>query len=215
MKKSGIMAIGLVMEGFSMKTIILATVMCMAAVSGYAKESKPNVLMIFVDDLHYGALGFTGSAIAEDGRYVIQVSNSGKGIVKAIAKKSGAEVHIDGNGFIAATFPGKGLEEVRGIMNNPHVTLVEEDARRLPLSVYNDDAGDPTLTQITPYAIKQSEADHLSLQPGQKVCVIDSGLDRTNSDFGWENDEDGDGEYDITGDNDSGTGNWDEHGGPH
>jgi len=39
-----------------------------------------------------------------------------------------------------------------------------------------------------------------------KVCVIDSGLDRSNQDFVWNN---------ITGDNDSGTGNWDENGGPH
>ena len=62
--------------------------------------------------------------------------------------------------------------------------------------------------QITPYAVYQSEADQLTFQAsaGMKVCVIDSGLDRSNTDFVWGN---------ITGDNDSGTGNWDEHGGPH
>ena len=39
-----------------------------------------------------------------------------------------------------------------------------------------------------------------------KVCVIDSGLDSSNPDFVWGN---------ITGDNDSGTGNWFDNGGPH
>ena len=48
-----------------MKKSILVAAMCISAVSGYAKESKPNVLMIFVDDLHYGALGFTGSVMTK------------------------------------------------------------------------------------------------------------------------------------------------------
>jgi subtilisin family serine protease len=83
---------------------------------------------------------------------------------------------------------------------------MEVDAKRYPLSLYNDDAGDPTLQQLTPYAIYQSQANQLNLQPGQKVCIIDSGLDASNNDFDWNN---------ISGDNDSGTGNWFEHGGPH
>lgn len=152
------------------------------------------------------ALGVTGQAMAEDDRYLIQVSNNGKGIVKALAAQMGGDVHIEGNGFIAATFTGKSIDEVRGVMNNPHVMLVEEDVRRMPLAIYNDDAGDPTTTQLTPYAIYQSQANQLTLQSGQKVCVIDSGLDQTNNDFDWSV---------ITGDNDSGTGNWYENGGPH
>jgi len=152
------------------------------------------------------ALGIAGNVVADDSRYVIQVDNNGKGIVKALAAQMGGEVKLEGNGFIAATFSGKSLQDVRGIMNNPHVRLIEEDARRIPLSIYNDDAGDPTLQQLTPYAIYQSQADQLTLQAGQKVCIIDSGLDQSNTDFEWAN---------ITGDNDSGTGNWYEHGGPH
>lgn len=152
------------------------------------------------------ALGMAGTAAADDGRFVIQVDNNGKGIVKALAAQMGGNVQIEGNGFIAATFNGKSLEDVRGLMNNPHVRLVEEDARRIPLSIYNDDAGDPTAQQLTPYAIYQSQANQLTLQSGQKVCIIDSGLDLSNSDFNWSA---------ITGDNDSGTGNWFDHGGPH
>jgi subtilisin family serine protease len=148
------------------------------------------------------------SAQAADDRFIIKVDNSKKGIVKALAKKLGAELKVDGNGFIAAAFAGKDLSQVKGLLNNPHIQMVEEDQRRMPLSIYSDDVGNAMTEQLTPYAIVQSQADQLSFNAsaGMKVCVIDSGLDRSNQDFEWNN---------ITGDNDSGTGNWDENGGPH
>ncbi|MCG9697711.1 S8 family serine peptidase [Shewanella sp. Isolate11] len=146
------------------------------------------------------------AAQAADDRYIIQVENNSKGIVKALAKKIGGEVHVDADGFIAATFAGKDLAQVKGLLNNPHVKLVEEDAVRKPMALYNDDVGNPNRTQVTPYAYYQSQADQLAYQGGMKVCVIDSGLDRSNTDFNW---------VGITGDNDSGTGNWDEAGGAH
>ncbi|WP_206485341.1 S8 family serine peptidase [Thalassotalea sp. G2M2-11] len=148
------------------------------------------------------------SAQAADDRYIIQVDNSNKGVVKALAKKLGADLKVDGNGFIAASFAGKSLSEVKGLLNNPHIKVIEEDQRRVPLSVYSDDAGDPMAQQVTPYAVYQSQANQVMFNDaaGMKVCVIDSGLDSSNSDFVWSN---------ITGDNDSGTGNWNEHGGPH
>ena len=155
------------------------------------------------------ALGMSATAHvqASDNRYVIQIDPQKKGIVKAIAKQLGAQIHVDGEGFIAATFTGKDLAQVKGLLNNPHVKLVEEDQRRQLMS-FTDDIGNPMSTQITPYAVYQSQADQVSFNPsaGIKVCVIDSGLDRSNTDFVWNN---------ITGDNDSGTGNWDENGGPH
>jgi subtilisin family serine protease len=148
------------------------------------------------------------SAQAADDRYIIKVDESKKGIVKALAKKLGAELKVDGNGFIAASFVGKDLSQVKGLMNNPHIQMIEEDQRRVALSVYSDTAGNPMTTQLTPYAVVQSQADQVNFDAtaGMKVCVIDSGLDRSNQDFIWNN---------ITGTNDSGTGNWDENGGPH
>ena len=152
------------------------------------------------------ALGMAGTAVADDFRYNIAVDNKNKGVVKALAAQMGGELKVDGNGFIAAKFDGKNLAEVKGLLNNPHIKFVEEDARRYPFALYNDDAGDPHAVQVTPYGIYQSQANLLTLQPGQKVCVIDSGLDTSATDFDWSV---------ITGDNDSGTGNWFEHGGPH
>jgi len=148
------------------------------------------------------------STQAADDRFIIKVDNNNKGIVQALAKKLGAELKVDGNGFIAASFAGKDLSQVKGLLNNPHIQLVEEDQRRMPLSIYSDDVGNAMTEQLTPYAVVQSQADQVNFNAsaGMKVCVIDSGLDRSNQDFVWNN---------ITGDNDSGTGDWDVNGGPH
>jgi subtilisin family serine protease len=148
------------------------------------------------------------SVNAADDRYIIQVDNDKKGVVKALAKKLGAELHVDGNGFFAASFSGKDLSTVKGLLNNPHIKLIEEDQKRKAMGIYNDDLGNAMQQQITPYAVYQSQADQVTFDAnaGMKVCVIDSGLDMSNPDFIWGN---------ITGDNDSGTGNWYEHGGPH
>ena len=156
------------------------------------------------------ALAITSSfaAQADDDRYIIQVDNSKKGVVKALAKKLGGQVNVDANGFFAATFSGKDLSQVKGLLNNPHIKAIEADDRRYPMAAYADDAGNPMAQQITPYAIYQSQANQVNFDAnaGMKVCVIDSGLDASNQDFNWGA---------ITGDNDSGTGNWNAHGGPH
>ncbi|WDE05550.1 S8 family serine peptidase [Thalassomonas viridans] len=166
---------------------------------------------------------------AENSRYIIHVDDNNKQAVKAMAKKLGANIHVDANGFISATFEGKSLNSVKKMMANPVKSLqdrglnaasdqidqaafaslqIEEDQIRSFMSAYSDDVGDPRTEQLTPYSVYQSEANQVTFNAnaGMKVCVIDSGLDRSNPDFEWSR---------ITGDNDSGTGNWDEHGGPH
>lgn len=149
-----------------------------------------------------------GTANAANDRYIIQVDNNNKGVVKALAKKLGGDIKVDGNGFIAAQFTGHDLASVKGLLNNPHIKLIEEDQKRVPMALYNDDAGNAMQQQLTPYAVYQSQADQVTFDAnaGMKVCVIDSGLDATNPDFVWGN---------ITGDNDSVTGNWYDNGGPH
>ncbi|QDO85254.1 S8 family serine peptidase [Shewanella psychropiezotolerans] len=148
------------------------------------------------------------SVIADDDRYIIQVDSSNKGVIKALTKQLGGQIHVDGNGFIAATFSGKELAQVKGLLNNPHIKLIEADQRRQLMSAYSDDAGNPMTEQVTPYAVYQSQANQVAFNAnaGMKVCIIDSGLDASNTDFEWNN---------ISGDNDSGTGNWNENGGPH
>lgn len=161
------------------------------------------------------------SVKADGNRYIIQVDNGHKGVVKALANKLGAKINLDGNGFISVTFTdrvlshgrkalsqGKALSQVKGLLNNPHIKLVEVDQPRYLMSAYSDDVGNPVTQQITPYAVYQSQADQVKFNAnaGMKVCIIDSGLDASNPDFEWNN---------ISGDNDFGTGNWNESGGPH
>lgn len=70
------------------------------------------------------------------------------------------------------------------------------------------------MAQTSPYGISMVQADQVddSLASagngGKKICVIDSGLDLPHEDMGARGGT-------ITGTNDSGTGNWFEHGGPH
>ena len=153
------------------------------------------------------AMGFTAAASASD-RVIIKVDNSKKGVVKALAKQLGGEIKVDADGFVAAQFSGKSLNEIKGLLNNPHIELVEEDMLRKPMAIYADDLGNPMTEQLRPYAVYQSQANLVNFNAGagMKVCVIDSGLDRSNIDFNWGN---------ITGVNDSGTGRWDVNGGPH
>lgn len=152
------------------------------------------------------ALGINAAQAAD--RYIIQVDNAGKGVVKALTKQLGGDIKVDADGFIAAEFAGMSLDKLKGVLKNPHVKLIEEDFVRKPMGLFNDDAGDPMIQQITPYAVYQSQANQLTFNPNaqMKVCIIDSGLDASNPDFIWGN---------ITGDNDSGTGNWNQNGGPH
>ncbi len=140
-------------------------------------------------------LALTVSANAE--RMVISYSGNGNGL------KNGHHILKEGNGWFAVDLDEQGKSAMRGKSGFQHMEI---DSVRYAFSLYSDDAGDPAIEQLTPYAVYQSQADQLSLQPGQKVCVIDSGLDSSNDDFNWSV---------ITGDNDPGTGNWFDHGGPH
>lgn len=156
------------------------------------------------------ALSFTTSVYAEidNHRYIIQVDNGHKGVVKALAKQLGGEIKLDSDGFFAASFNGTDLSTLKGLLNNPHIKLIEQDHPRQAFNLFNDDIGDAMSQQLTPYAVYQSQANQVLFDgnTGIKVCVIDSGLDQSNNDFVWGN---------IDGTNDSGTGNWYEQGGPH
>ncbi|MCO4799213.1 MAG: alkaline serine protease, partial [Colwelliaceae bacterium] len=95
----------------------------------------------FAGSLVAVAISTVLSAQAADDRFIIQVDNSKKGVVKALAKQLGGNVKVDGNGFIAASFAGKDLESVKGLLNNPHIQLIEVDQKRELMSAYSDDAG--------------------------------------------------------------------------
>ena len=104
-----------------------------------------------------------GAALADDDRFIIQVDETNKGLVMAMSKSKGGVLKQEGRGFFAAEFKGKSLTQVQGLLNNPPVKLVEEDLRRYPLALFNDSAGDPMYTQVTPYAVDPVSYTHLTL----------------------------------------------------
>lgn len=146
---------------------------------------------------------FSTQAMAGE-RYIVQYDSNAKGL------KKGQSIKAQGKGWFAVELDEKGKS---ALMSKAGFKNIEIDPKRYPLSNYNDSVGSPDAIQVTPYGYYQSQADLLTLQSGQKVCVIDSGIAREpgetgggNADFNWGA---------ITGDSDSGTGDWFRDGGPH
>ena len=163
------------------------------------------------------------AAETEQNRYIVKfrdvnskhgVSKASQASIRAGVNAAGGEVVLELNALGAAAFTANG-NAVNALRNNPMVEYIELDEPRHLMSLYNDDAGDPSSTQLTPYAIYQSQANQLTLDMSntKKVCVIDSGIAGAqgetggfNADFDWSV---------ITGTSDSGTGAWNTDGGPH
>lgn len=165
------------------------------------------------------ALAFSGAAFASQpdaDRVIVKFADGARGNVENAVRAAGGQIklHIAGMNAMAVSMPAAALN---GLQNNPHIEYIEQDLPRYPMALYNDDAGNPATTQLTPYAIYQSQANQLTLKlaNAKKVCVIDSGLA-----YGPGNGETGGPNLDfsdnnITGSNNSGTGNWYQDGGPH
>ena len=165
------------------------------------------------------ALGTSSAAMADDNRYIIKIEAGQESTVKALAAQMGGNIKVDAKGFIAVSFDNKSFiqskKDLSSVLKSPYVQSIEADPRRYLNAAYNDDVGDPSVTQLTPYAVYQSQANQLDVDSSnyKKVCVIDSGLagkqgetGDLNTDFDWTV---------ITGSDDTGTGEWDTDGGPH
>ncbi|MCK7593974.1 S8 family serine peptidase [Pseudomarimonas salicorniae] len=174
----------------------------------------------FVRNTLCAAVGLVlaGSALADGpdpNRVIVTFAPGAAAQVENALRGARGDVHrrLESLNAIAVSVPPQALD---GLRNNPNILNIEQDAPRYLLALYNDDPGNPATTQLTPYAIYQSQANQLALNmaSAKKVCVIDSGLaylgqgetGGANPDFSATN---------ITGSNDSGTGNWYQDGGPH
>jgi subtilisin family serine protease len=137
-------------------------------------------------------------------RYIVSYDTNFPGL------KLGHAVKAQGRDWFAVELDEKGKSALR---SKAGVKSIEIDSKRFPMSLYNDTPGVPDNVQVTPYGYFQSQAGQLTLQSGQKVCVIDSGIAKTSGETGGRNDD-----FDwnvITGDSDSGTNDWFRDGGPH
>jgi subtilisin family serine protease len=148
------------------------------------------------------ALGTCLAFGAQAERIIIHTDDAQQ--AKRLVAQHKGEIKLTAQGFMAVDFKGKGMAELRGLINNPHIKRIERDERRHFGSLYNNSPGSPATVQVTPYNVVQAQADAVSFNPNamMKVCVIDTGMS-PHSDLPFVN---------ITGDDDSGTGLWDQAG---
>lgn len=146
--------------------------------------------------------GMAGSAwAAADTARVIVAFKTGNGAAmkSAVAALKGEIKHeIAGMNAVAIEMPRAAL---KGLQNNPNIEYVEEDAIRVPFALTSP-SGPPYATgQLVPYGIKMVQADQLpdTNAANRKVCIIDSGIDRSHEDLSGNA---------MTGEFDSGTGWW-------
>lgn len=109
------------------------------------------------------------------------------------------EMH--GEDGVAVELPRRMLKSLR---NHQHIERFEEDVKRYPLATTSPSTGAPyALGQLVPWGIKAVQADQLpdTYVGNRKICIIDSGYDRSHEDLDKDT-------VRITGEYDSGTGNW-------
>jgi subtilisin family serine protease len=134
------------------------------------------------------ALGMAGqaAAAAADSTRVIVAFKPGaaSAIRSAVGAAHGTvKQEISGMDAIAVEVPVKALN---GLVRNPNVVYVEEDVLRYPLGGATASTGTPyQLGQLVPWGITAVQADQLAdaSAGNRKVCIIDSGFDRTHEDL--------------------------------
>jgi len=124
---------------------------------------------------------------------------------RATMSAAGARAQHDifGTNAVAMEVPRTAL---KGLQNNPNVEFVEEDVKRYPLALTSPSTGTPYATgQLVPYGIPMVQADQLpdTFAGNRKICIIDSGYDRSHEDLKGNVDA-----GNVTGEYDSGTGWW-------
>lgn len=131
-------------------------------------------------------------ASAEHERVIVTFQPGSKAAVQRSVERVGGRqvVDLSRHNAMAIEIPANAL---RGLENNPNIILLEEDAKRELFSSEFEPGA--------PYGISMVQADQVSAQlaSGRTVCVIDSGYDMGHPDLQTNF---------VTGEFDSGTGNW-------
>jgi len=149
------------------------------------------------------AVGAAGQAFAANDttRVIVQFQPGKAAAVKsAVAAAKGNIKHeIFGMDAMAIEVP---TQAIKGLEHNPNVILVEEDVKRQLFALTTPSTGTPyQLGQLVPWGIKAVQADQLTdaNTSNRKVCIIDSGYDNAHEDLNGNA---------VTGEYDTGTGNW-------
>lgn len=140
----------------------------------------------------------TAPAFADELRYLVQFSAGHGPGGKAALRASGARIVLElaPQNAVAARIPEAALA---GLRNNPHIAVIEVDAKRYPMSWSNRPLGNG---EVLPYGIQMVQADRVisAGESSRKVCIIDSGYSQQHIDLRDEA---------VTYSADAGSGAWD------
>lgn len=138
------------------------------------------------------AVSFSANANDSEERVIVGFTPGAQGNVEQVVQAAGGrkEVDLRRHNAMAITVPSQALN---GLANNPNVTYIEEDAKR---ELYSTE-----FEPNAPYGIGMVQADLVSdaAAGNRTVCVIDSGYDLGHPDLQTSG---------VTGEFDSGTGDW-------
>jgi hypothetical protein len=149
------------------------------------------------------ALAGTSTTAADTTRVIVAFKPGAGAQMRGLVSmaRGTVELEIAGMNAMAVSVPSAALA---GLARNPHVEYVEEDAKRYPLALATPSTGSPYASnQLVPYGIGMVQADLLAASTNagnRKICIIDSGYNLGHTDLP--------GTGDVTGTNDSGTGQW-------
>lgn len=140
-------------------------------------------------------------AAADTTRVIVAFKPGAAGAARAaIAAARGNVKHeIEGLDAVAVELPAAALA---ALSRHPNVEYVEEDAKRYMYAGATPSATPYASGQLVPYGIKMVQADLLAGTNAstRKVCIIDSGYDRSHEDLSAG--------ANVTGEYDAGTGWW-------
>ncbi len=164
---------------------------------------KPSLALLVLAAAAAVCAPFAQAAAPEPTTRVIVAYKPGAlGLMRAaVASARGNVAHeVFGMDAMAVELPAKA---VAALARHAQVEFIEEDVKRYPMAGTTPSTGSPYATgQLVPYGIKLVQADLLAgtNTNGRKICIIDSGYDRSHEDLSSSTN--------VTGEFDSGTGWW-------
>ncbi len=146
--------------------------------------------------------GGPAAAATDTTRVIVAFKPGAAAALRGAVSAARGAVHLEifGMDAMAVEVPTRALA---GLARNPNVEYIEEDAKRYPLAGTSPSTGTPYATgQLVPYGIPMVQADQLSdaLAGNRKLCIIDSGYERSHEDLSAGTN--------VTGEYDTGTGWW-------
>ena len=150
------------------------------------KTSFPVSRLVAALGLALGVAGAANAAV-ETTRVIVSIKpgSAAAKLARAAIARAGGQIKLEIDGENVAVVLPKAA--VAALQKHSAVALVEEDAKRYPMSLA-DPSGPPYQTgQLVPYGIKMVQADQLpqldANAGNRKICIIDSGYDGAHEDL--------------------------------